>query len=139
MDPTGGGDSYFEGDPIWTTPNAVNLPGNPSIATVSIGFDHACAITTVSDLYCWGGNTLGQLGTGVTNLTPNQLNLVNLGPSAESSNTTALNQLADLSDRDPDHDGILSLFDSNPMQSDFQPGYYKLNSSNKGSYPASPG
>ena len=139
VDPTGGGDSYFEGDPIWTTPNAVNLPGNPSIATVSIGFDHACAITTVSDLYCWGGNNMGQLGTGVTNLTPNQLHLVNLGPSAESSNTTALNQLVDLSDRDPDHDGILSLFDSNPMQSDCQPGYYNLNSSNTGCYPASPG
>ena len=139
VDPSGGGDSYIDGDPVWTTPNAVNLPGNPSIATVSIGFDHACAITTTSDLYCWGANNIGQLGTGGATSIPNQLHPVNLGPSADPSNPTAPNQPPALSDRDPDHDGILSLFDSNPMQSDCQPGYYNLNSSNTGCYPASPG
>ena len=139
IDPNGGGNSYIEGDPVWTTPNAVNLPGNPSIATVSIGFDHTCAITTTSDLYCWGANNMGQLGTGGATSIPNQLHPVNLGPSADPSNPTAPNQPPALSDRDPDHDGILSLFDSNPMQSNCQPGYYNLNSSNTGCYPASPG
>ena len=132
----GGGFIHRRG-PSLTTLQRVNLPRNPSIATVSIGFDHV-VLLQLSDLYCWGANNIGQLNRGRTSI-PNQLHPVNLGPSADPSNLTAPNQPPALSDRDPDHDGILSLFDSNPMQSDCQPGYYNLNSSNTGCYPASPG
>jgi hypothetical protein len=33
-------------------------------ARVRIDFSHACAIKTSGELYCWGGNQQGQLGTG---------------------------------------------------------------------------
>jgi alpha-tubulin suppressor-like RCC1 family protein len=40
-------------------------PG-PSMATISVGFDHRCAVTSANVGYCWGSNTFGQLGIGTT-------------------------------------------------------------------------
>lgn len=44
-------------------PVAVSLPENVRMAYVSAGFDHALAISTDGDVYAWGSNEYGQLGT----------------------------------------------------------------------------
>ncbi len=50
-------------------PTAVTLPG--SALRVGVGRDHACALITTGDVYCWGDNTFGQLGrAGAASLTP---------------------------------------------------------------------
>ncbi len=73
---TGGGDAYCwgfnsqgelgigqsDGDPH-PVPSAVL--GGHKFSVISGGASHVCAIATVSgDVYCWGGNALGQLGDG---------------------------------------------------------------------------
>lgn len=50
-----------------TTPVAVSLPVGVRLDSVSAGQDHACGLSTTGAVYCWGGNALGQLGTGNTN------------------------------------------------------------------------
>lgn len=50
-----------------TTPVAVSLPVGVLLDSVSAGQNHACGLTTTGNIYCWGGNALGQLGTGNTN------------------------------------------------------------------------
>lgn len=37
-------------------------------ASLSVGADHACAVTTTHDAYCWGYNESGQLGSGSSTL-----------------------------------------------------------------------
>ncbi len=49
-----------------TTPGAVTMPAGVLFDSISAGQDHACAISTSGNLYCWGGNASGQLGTGNT-------------------------------------------------------------------------
>ena len=34
--------------------------------SVAVGFDHACAVGEDNSVWCWGGNTRGELGTGDT-------------------------------------------------------------------------
>lgn len=43
-------------------PNQVTDLSN--VVSVSAGYNHTCAITANGNLYCWGDNTYGQLGTG---------------------------------------------------------------------------
>jgi alpha-tubulin suppressor-like RCC1 family protein len=45
-----------------TTPTAISSTN--TFKRVSVGWQHACAITTDGDLYCWGHNSDGQLGRG---------------------------------------------------------------------------
>ena len=40
----------------------IDLPTN--IASISLGFDHTCAITTDGKVMCWGKNLYGRLGDG---------------------------------------------------------------------------
>jgi alpha-tubulin suppressor-like RCC1 family protein len=40
----------------------------PASISVSLGYDHGCAVTTVGFIQCFGWNHRGQLGTGVTSL-----------------------------------------------------------------------
>lgn len=52
----GGGASGAKSFTILATP--------ASIMSVSVGYAHTCAISSTGHLYCWGDNTLGQLGDG---------------------------------------------------------------------------
>ena len=38
--------------------------GGNKYRQIASGFGHSCAVTTANDLYCWGANDNGQLGTG---------------------------------------------------------------------------
>ncbi len=52
------------------SPVAVDMTGalsGKTIATIHAGSDRTCVITTDHRLYCWGINTMGQLGLGNTN------------------------------------------------------------------------
>ncbi len=46
------------------TPVLALLPGSVTAKQISVGSQHSCAVTTDGDLYCWGNNSAGQLGTG---------------------------------------------------------------------------
>lgn len=43
----------------------VTLDSLRGVATIVAGPIHTCALTTLGDLYCWGGNFHGQLGSGL--------------------------------------------------------------------------
>jgi alpha-tubulin suppressor-like RCC1 family protein len=47
--------------PCSTTPVKVNVP---AAQVVDVGLAHACALTTAGEMYCWGWNLFGQIGTG---------------------------------------------------------------------------
>jgi alpha-tubulin suppressor-like RCC1 family protein len=49
-------------------PIAVSAPAGVTFTTISAGADHTCAIATTGAAYCWGSDSLGQLGTGATGL-----------------------------------------------------------------------
>lgn len=74
-----------------TIPVAVSLPVGVLLDSVSAGQDHACGLTPTGNIYCWGGNTLGQLGTGNTNpqATPQ---LVSVTPAATFTSVAAAAQ-----------------------------------------------
>ena len=42
----------------------MTTPAAGGWASVTAGFDHACATRTDSTLWCWGSNQYGQLGLG---------------------------------------------------------------------------
>ncbi len=48
-------------------PTKINMPTEvKSVKKISTGDGHVCAISNEDFLYCWGNNTLGQLGVGNT-------------------------------------------------------------------------
>ena len=49
-------------DKTWATP--VQVSGELRFPEIATGFTHTCALTSSGTAYCWGGNTVGQLGTG---------------------------------------------------------------------------
>jgi alpha-tubulin suppressor-like RCC1 family protein len=51
---------------INSTPFNVTNPTNGSFATVSAGGSSACGVSTAGAAFCWGNNTYGELGNGVT-------------------------------------------------------------------------
>ena len=44
------------------TPMAV--AGNVAFRSISAGSDHTCGVTTTNQAYCWGANSIGQIGDG---------------------------------------------------------------------------
>ncbi|WP_338796768.1 IPTL-CTERM sorting domain-containing protein [Acidovorax sp. DW039] len=64
------------------------------VQRISAGTTHTCARTSLAELYCWGDNTLGQLGIGSnTSSTPALITRLGTGVdsvSAGSSHTCAL-------------------------------------------------
>ncbi|HUS31798.1 MAG TPA: hypothetical protein VMZ53_25025 [Kofleriaceae bacterium] len=56
------------------TPTAVNI-GTDTPAQVSVGFTHACVLTTTGTIKCWGGNDAGEVGN---NTIVDQLNPVDV-------------------------------------------------------------
>jgi alpha-tubulin suppressor-like RCC1 family protein len=60
-----------------------------TFSAIELGFDHSCGISTSFSLYCWGGNTNGQLGNGGTS-TGNRTTplLINSGFSQVSAGFT---------------------------------------------------
>lgn len=48
----------FRAEPSWVN------QGASSYLQVSTGYKHTCGIDTANQLWCWGGNTVGQVGTG---------------------------------------------------------------------------
>lgn len=51
-------------------PTPVPLPRGVFGRTVVLGRAHACALSTLREVYCWGDNTYGQLGLGTADTTP---------------------------------------------------------------------
>ncbi|MCS6857962.1 MAG: hypothetical protein NZM37_09635, partial [Sandaracinaceae bacterium] len=49
-------------------PTVVRSPtpvrGLPPVQSISLGRFHSCALTRNAQIWCWGGNNQGQLGTG---------------------------------------------------------------------------
>ena len=85
----------------YSTPTEVN--GSYDFVALSINSDTICAITSNAEGYCWGDNEAGQTGRGSIDTdepTPGEI-------------LFTPNHLM-LDDRDPDEDGILSIFDPFP-------------------------
>jgi alpha-tubulin suppressor-like RCC1 family protein len=51
-------------DAITTTPRKITgLPSGP-VRSVASAYEHSCALLENGAMYCWGGNSTGQLGRG---------------------------------------------------------------------------
>ncbi len=55
-------------DPATVTSTSVptKLSTSLSFIGIGVGYDHACAVTSDAEAYCWGANGTGQLGNGST-------------------------------------------------------------------------
>ena len=85
----------------YSTPTEVS--GNYDFVALSINSDTICAITSDAEGYCWGDNEAGQTGRGS----------IDTDEPTPSEILFTSNHLM-LDDRDPDEDGILSIFDPFP-------------------------
>ena len=85
----------------YSTPTEVN--GSYDFVALSINSDTICAITSDAEGYCWGDNEAGQTGRGS----------IDTDEPTPSEILFTSNHLM-LDDRDPDEDGILSIFDPFP-------------------------
>ena len=85
----------------YSTPTEVN--GSHDFVALSINSDTICAITSNAEGYCWGDNEAGQTGRGS----------IDTNEPTPSEILFTPNHLM-LDDRDPDEDGILSIFDPFP-------------------------
>lgn len=67
----GNNDSFQLGDGsqiMQKTPvSVVGIGGSGTITAISVGALFACALSSSGNVYCWGGNSSGQLGNGSSN------------------------------------------------------------------------
>ncbi|MFN5929625.1 MAG: RCC1 domain-containing protein, partial [Roseiflexaceae bacterium] len=47
-----------------STPVTVILPAGVTFASISVGQNHTCAITSTGTAYCWGDGSSGEIGDG---------------------------------------------------------------------------
>lgn len=47
-----------------TPQEAIVINDTVTVAQMDLGLEHACVVTTEGELYCWGNNDAGSLGTG---------------------------------------------------------------------------
>ena len=91
--------------------------------SISAGQYNTCGISNTSQLYCWGDNWHYQVGVGSgssnDHFTPQ---LVQLGPSIQNGPQ----QYPLIHERDPDNDGIPSIFDSTPFDPPCRAGTYHI-------------
>jgi len=85
----------------YSTPTEVN--GSYDFVALSVNSDTICAIASNAEGYCWGDNEAGQTGRGSIDTDESAPGVISFTP----------NHLM-LDDRDPDEDGILSIFDPFP-------------------------
>ena len=85
----------------YSTPATV--AGSHDFVAISMIDEGACAINSDAEVWCWGNNWLGAAGNGQTNT--EEYSPVELDYS---------NNHAKMNDRDPDDDGILTIFDPSP-------------------------
>ena len=52
------------GDPLTPVPIPTAVPGVPKLSSLVSGSLHNCGLSPSGQAYCWGANTLGQLGIG---------------------------------------------------------------------------
>ncbi len=71
-----------------TSPSMIFYNGNFPLAGVRSGDDHACAVDTTGDAFCWGHNDDGTLGTG------SMMPASSLTPVAVTGNVHTLPQIA---------------------------------------------
>jgi alpha-tubulin suppressor-like RCC1 family protein len=55
--------------PDGKNPTPLPVDGNLTFSVLEAGGDHTCGITPQGVMYCWGNNSLGQLGTTTNNIT----------------------------------------------------------------------
>lgn len=103
------------------TPTQVQTSGY-HFTSISAGESNTCGISNTSQLYCWGFNARGTVGSGSSAYQHFSPQLVQLGPSTQNGPQ----QYPLIHDRDPDGDGILSIFDSTPLLPDCLPGTYNI-------------
>ena len=94
------------------TPTLTSSFGSGIVATdLAAGYDHTCAILSTGNVSCWGLGSSGQIGDSYWN-NRNTPRPTTSFPSGE---------IAALSERDFDGDGVLNIFESNMCQ----PGMYE--------------
>ena len=62
------------GDGLWdpnvlnpiSHPNPIPVKGDLTFASLSVGWYHVCGLTPAGAAYCWGDNSTGQAGDGIT-------------------------------------------------------------------------
>lgn len=60
------------------TPRQLAIAGG--VVDISAGGDHGCAVDSLGQAWCWGGNSLGALGTGNRSSSDTPLAVVDVGP-----------------------------------------------------------
>src|SRR5713226_8176561 len=63
---TGPQQCSFSGTLFPCSPTPTTVAGTLRFAAVSAGGGHSCGVTTTGEVYCWGLNDFGELGTGTT-------------------------------------------------------------------------